>query len=370
MERREFLKMGVAAGAMVAASALPALADPSYTRFTLQECFAMTPQQMAEQSGAVMQGWKYIQTQAAGIRNPKIRKSVVEIINNPAPELLNVVSSRKKEVYKELDKNGWVKGVSYEAFLPENGSPAKANQPFFTSPGSGYSSHHCYPGGLATHTALNLKMSLALYENYSDIYEFNLDRDVVVAAQILHDLHKPWVFQWQKNGECRTEQALAGTGEHHVLGIAESIIRGLPAEVCVAQACAHGHPGFDKDEASAVNWLKAAAIIANVDPVKYGLLEKGGKTLPLPRSMEAFVTHLGDHDWVLTVPAAHWLIPVTEEIAMQDYGFKKADLGSAKFHAFRNLVFSQATVMRLYHLMQKDGKDALRKQINSIVVKP
>ncbi|WP_415713814.1 metal-dependent phosphohydrolase [Maridesulfovibrio sp.] len=367
MERREFLKMGIIAGAAVAASGMSVLAEASYTEFTLSECRKLTPQQMAENSGAVMESWKYIQAQAAGIKNPGLRKAVQDIIANPAPRLMNAVSGRKKEVYKELEKNGWLKGVSYDTFLPENGSAKQANQPFYAAPGSGYSSHHCYPGGLATHTALNVEMSLALYDNYKKIYGFDLDRDVVVAAQILHDLHKPWVFQWQKDGSSRNENKLAGTGEHHVLGVAESIVRGLPAEVCVAQACAHNHPGFSKDEEGPVRWLKAASIIADVDPVKYGLLAADGKTLPLQRSMEAFVTHLGDHDWVLTVPAAKWLIPAMEEIAVEDYGMSKADLKSAKFYAFRNAVFSQATIMALYHLMQKDGKEALRKQVHAIV---
>lgn len=367
MERRDFLKMGVLAGAAVAASALPAAAAPLYTRFTVAECAQLTPEQMAEKSAAVMQSWKYIQQQAGRIANPQVRAKVVSIIENPAPKLMDAVGYRKKEVYSELDKNGWVNGVAYENFLPENGTSAKAVQPFYSAPGSGYSSHHCYPGGLATHTALNVKMSLALYDNYADIYGFDLDRDVVIAAQILHDLHKPWVFQWQKDGASRTEQSLAGTGEHHVLGVAESIVRGLPAEVCVAQACAHNHPGFSKDEESPVRWLKAAAVLAGTDPVQYGLLAGDGKTLPLQRSMEAFVTHLGDHDWVLTVPAAKWLIPAMEEIAMEDYGLSKEDLQTAKFNSLRNVAFSQATIMNLYHEMQKSGKEALRKEVHAII---
>ncbi len=366
MERRDFLKIGVMAGAAVASSVLPAAAS-SYTRFTIDECMSLAPEQMAEKSGAVMQSWKYIQVQSGNIVNPSIRKVVAEIIHNPAPMLLNAIKGRKKEVYAELDKRGWVEGVTYDKFLPDNGSPVKACQPFYSSPGSGYTSHHSYPGGLATHTALNVKMSLALYDNYKDIYGFELDRDIIIAAQVLHDLHKPWVFQWQKDGASRNEQKLAGTGEHHVLGVAESIVRGLPAEVCVAQACAHNHPGFSSDEAGPVRWLKAAAVIAGVDPVKYGFLAEDGETLPLQRSMEAFVTHLGDHDWVLSVPAAKWLIPAMEEIALEDYGLKKAELKTKKFYSLRNVAFSQATIMGLYHQMQKNGKEALRKEVHSII---
>lgn len=350
---------------------LPAMADMSYTSFTLKECQTLTPEQMAKNSGPVMQSWSYIKSLVSSIQNPTLRRQVLAIIENPSPTLLNKLSGRKTEVFATFEKEGWINGkakdVSYETFLPEKGHSKKANQPFYTAPGSGYSSHHSYPGGLATHTALNLKMSLALYKNYADVYQMHLDRDVIIAAQTLHDLHKPWVFQWQENGASRTEKKLASTGEHHVLGVAESISRGLPAEVCVAQACAHNHPGFSKDEASPVRWLKAAAVIAGVDPVEYGLLADDGTTLPLQRSMEAFVTHLGDHDWILSVPAAKWLIPAMEEIAQEDYKMTADDLKGKNFNGFRNVVFSQATIMKLYHIMQKNSKEALRKQVHKIV---
>ncbi len=98
MERREFLKMGIVAGAAVAVSAMPAMAEASYTEFTINECMKLTPQQMAENSGAVMESWKYIQRQAVSIKNPKLRKEVQEIIANPAPKLMSAVSGRKKDV--------------------------------------------------------------------------------------------------------------------------------------------------------------------------------------------------------------------------------------------------------------------------------
>lgn len=366
MERRDFLKLGVLTSAVVASSSVPSFAGTSYTKFTLKDCENIAPEVLADKSGPVSEAWQYIQVQVAGIRNPEIRKKVTDIINNPAPALLKTVSGRKSKIYSELKRNDWVT-VTEDKLFPENGSIKKSCQPFRTAPGSGYSSHHNYPGGLATHTGLNLKSSIALYNNYSDTFGFELDKDVVIAAQTLHDLHKPWVFQWQEDASSRSENSLAGTGEHHVLGVAESIVRGVPADVIVAQACAHNHPGFAKDEESPVKWLKAAAIIAGVDPIEYGLLADDGKTLPLQRSMEAFVTHLGDHDWILAVPAAHWMIPKVEKIAIEDYKMSTSDLKSKKFNSFRNVVFSQGTIMGLYHILQKNGEEALRKHIHNIV---
>ena len=83
--------------------------------------------------------------------------------------------------------------------------------------------------------------------------------------------------------------------------------------------------------------------------------------------MEDFVCHLGDHDWILTVPAAHWMIPLMKEIAMEKYGLAKEDLEGRKFNQLRNYVFSQATIMGLYNLYAGEGKDAVTNRVLSIV---
>lgn len=367
MQRRDFLKFGLAAGAVAAVATLPAKpAKAAYSRATVAEVVEMTPVQMAEASGLVMAGWDNLQATAAKIRNPLICTTVQDIMATPAPSVMKKIGrSEKKEIYKELTAKGLIKDVSYDDFLPPAKSDSKAPQPFYSAPGSGYGSHHSYPGGLITHTDVNVRVSMALYEGYRDVYDYLLDRDVVIASQLLHDLHKPWVFQWGKDGASRNEQKLAGAGEHHPLGVAESIARGMPAEVCVAQACAHNHPRTPADEAKVVAWIKTAAILNGIDPVQHGLLEKGGETLPLPRRQEGFVTHLGDHDWVLTVPAAQWIIPEMQKIAQRDYKIAKNDVKT--FNHFRNYVFSQATIMTLYEIYASKGEDELTRTVHSIV---
>jgi 23S rRNA maturation-related 3'-5' exoribonuclease YhaM len=121
--------------------------------------------------------------------------------------------------------------------LPPCKTTNQAVIPFYAAPGSGYASHHSYPGGLATHVAVNVKAAIGFFNAYKDIYSFPMSRDIVIAAQTLHDLHKPWVFQWQENGSSRTEYQIAGTGAHHILTIAELIHREMPAELIVAMAC-------------------------------------------------------------------------------------------------------------------------------------
>ena len=312
LDRRDFLKLGLLAGTVtLMAGVMPGFSLADAKKITLDECLEMTPEQMARNSKAVMDSWEYLQTTAVTISDLRVRGIVLDILNNPAPTLVAPIRSgdTKQAIWDELKAKALLDGVPPEEFLPPVQDPGKSPQPFFSAPGSGYFSHHAYPGGVVTHTALNVRVSLALYEGYRETYGIELNRDVIVASQMLHDLHKAWVFQWGNDGASRSELTLAGTGEHHCLSIAESIYRGLPPEICVAQACAHNHPGTQKDEADPVNWIKAASILAGVNPVEKGFLDKGGDTLPLPRRVENFVCHLGDHDYVVTVPAVKWLLP-------------------------------------------------------------
>jgi hypothetical protein len=368
LNRRDFLKLGAVAGAAAAVAALPSRAQAAPAAISLEECTAMTPGAMADASGPVSASWQSILRSAAEIRNPGLRAKVLAVLDNPAPTVAKSIGAgEKKAIYKELTAKGLIKDVSEADFLPPASGTATAPQPFWSAPGSGYSSHHAYPGGLCTHTGLNTRVSMALYDGYREVYGYMLDRDTVIAAQLLHDLHKPWVFQWGVDGESRTERPLAGTGEHHPLGVAESIARNIPAEVVVAQACAHNHPRTEKDEAQVVGWLTAASIIAGVDPVRYGLLGPDGKTLPLPRRQEGFVTHLGDHDWVLTVPVNQWVLPVLEKTAVRDYKLSRNDLKAKPFKQFRNYVYSQATIMGLYEVYAARGEDELVRTIHTIV---
>ena len=368
LDRRAFLKLGAMAGGVLAAGAiLPKLAQAGQQPRSLAEIVAMSPLAMADASPLAVASWRYLGEIARTIGHPEAAKAVASILDNPAPTLAAKLADAKDRaaVHAELAAKGYLKGQTVDTLLPPTDDPGKATQPFRSAPGSGYKSHHAYPGGLAVHTAGNMRITLAILDTYKTAYALTLDRDTAVVSQMLHDLHKPWVFAWSDAGAERDEQTLAGTGEHHVLSVAESILRGLPAPMIVAQACAHNHPGDAAAEAEVVGWLTAAAILAGVDPVAKGLLAPDGKTLPLPRRIEGFVCHLGDHDWVLTVPAGKWAIATLTDLARERYGI--ADNASKEFNAFRNYVFSQATMMTLYETYATAGRDGLAKAVAAIV---
>lgn len=369
LKRRDFLKIGAFTGtALLAATAVPRVSFAGARRATLEQIMKMTPQVMAQRSAAVQKSLQYLQWAAASINRRNIQIMALTILDNPAPTFAQRLqdASVKQTVFNDLTAQGYL-AVPIAQFLPPFSDPRKSVQPFYSAPGSGYQGHHSYPGGVVTHTAMNVKSVLALYDNYKDTNGALLNRDMVVASELLHDLHKPWVFQWNPAGDTRAEVTIAGTGEHHIYSIAESIHRGIPAAFCVAQACAHDHPGTPTDEAQVVNWIKAACILLGVDPVAKGLLSPAGDTVPVPRLIENFICHLGDHDSVVSVPAAQSIIAEIQTIATEEYGMTQSDLESSKFYAFRNYVFSQATIMYLYSLLCSRGRDALVAKVTSIV---
>ena len=298
---------------------------------------------------------------AKQIRDNSLRSTTLAILENPAP---TIAKGNEKEILSRLQKENLIDPARNEVFPPIK-NPQQSPQPFWSAPGSGYASHHAYPGGLVTHTALNVVSAQALVKNYMSVNGLSLDYDAAVGGEILHDLHKPWVFAWQDDHSCRKEQQLASTGEHHVLSIAESIARKVPAQVIVAQACAHEHPATPAGEKLVVGWIKAASIIAGVDPIEAGLLDKSGKTLPLPRRIEGWVVHLADHDFVISTSACRWTAEALVKLAKENYGLTDAQ----QLNSFRNYVMANLTAMRLYGILSSQGEKAFAQEVARVVKK-
>ena len=129
------------------------------------------------------------------------------------------------------------------------------------------------------------------------------------------------------------------------------------------------HPGSDKDEESVVNWIKAASIITQKNPVKYGLLDKSGDKLPTPQHQEGYIVHLGDHDWVLSGIVAKNTVIYLKEIAKTDYNFSDKDLNGKLFNDFRNYIGAQVSFMYLHNLMAQNGLEDVRNLVHQIVLK-
>lgn len=325
---------------------------------------------LAANSELVQLSYQKIKDAVKTIQDPSLARMTMDIVNNPVPTFMNnyQLPGSKRTVYNKLVAAGLLDSskTSLENFMPPyNGS---LPQPFYSAPGSGYASHHAYPGGLATHTAANLQISEGIYNTYTCLFNSDISHDIVIAAQALHDLAKPLVFQWNKDQSSLTEYQIAGTGAHHIFSIAEVIYRGFPVEEIVAQSCAHTIPS-GKDEQVVAGYLKAAAIIAGKDAVKLGLVTSKG-TIPTPHKQEGYITSLGDHDFVLSGPACQKSVAILKEIAAKDYGMSKADLEGEHFNRFRNYIGAQYSMMYIDSLAStKNGMDKIRQVVKNVIVK-
>lgn len=325
---------------------------------------------LAKDAELVQLSYKKIQDAVSTIKDSTLRSMTAEIINNPNPAFMEnyQLPGSKRALYNKLAAAGLLdtSKISAEQLLPPYSG--KLPQPFYSAPGSGYASHHAYPGGLATHTAANLQISEGIYNTYTGLFNSDISHDIVIAAQALHDLAKPLVFQWNKDQSSLTEYQIAGTGAHHIFSIAEVIYRGFPVEEIVAQSCAHTIPS-GKDEQVVAGYLKAAAIIAGKDAVKLGLVNSDN-TIPTPHKQEGYIVSLGDHDFVLSSPACQKSVAILKQIAAKDYGMTKAELEGEHFNRFRNYIGAQYSMMYIDSLAStKNGMERIRQAVKNVIVK-
>src|SRR5262249_51252334 len=116
-----------------------------------------------------------------------------------------------------------------------------------------------------------------------------ISQDIILGAPIWHDWAKSIVFQWNADGSEFKEFNFGGsgvndnngapgdsrTGGHHIMSVAESMKRRLSPAFVITQASAHSAP-TSGNEFKVVNWLRAAAIMAQIDPVAKGYLVADG----------------------------------------------------------------------------------------------
>ncbi|MGB9853357.1 MAG: HD domain-containing protein [Candidatus Bathyarchaeales archaeon] len=142
------------------------------------------------------------------IRDEKLRAKVVELLENPVFE---------------------VEGKAYSG-LPLDVSPA------------GLSHHHCYPGGFIEHIVSTTNLALALCNSVEKIYHGKVNRDLVIAGVLLHDIFKPVTYSVNENGSY-SPTSLADYMDHLSLVISELVRRGFPLELIHVVSAHHGDYG-------------------------------------------------------------------------------------------------------------------------------
>ncbi|WP_156898807.1 hypothetical protein [Bradyrhizobium erythrophlei] len=287
---------------------------------------------------------------------------------------------------------------------------------FKATPGSNLGGHHSYPGGLAVHESFNDQSSINFADTYRGEYgiigrhdlpiatgisrdrddaDININQDVVLAAPIWHDWAKMMVFQWNADGTEFTELNFGGTGTndnfgapgdsrtggHHIISIAETMARGLSPLVVITQASAHSAPTLG-NEFKVVNWLRAAAILAQIDPVAKGYLVEDNGQLRLPPLaqlgsgtdlaaagqgnllIEYQIHNLSDSDFVNSIPAVTTVQVLLAEVAPQ-FGYDAGDV-SRYNNFFRNVVLSNLSPERLMVLYDKQGIERFVDEIRKL----
>jgi hypothetical protein len=251
-------------------------------------------QVMALAQPRVRAQYEALKEEAGRIADPARRGELQAFLVRP--EFLVLARRRKDEaaIVAALKRAGLLEDSVASLF------PAAPAMAFVAAPGGVWKGHHSYPGGLVDHELFNLRAGLALAAVYRRNFGLTLDDDAIRAAALIHDAAKTLTLRWKADGSLpESETKVAGTPLHHILGVAEAIERGWPPALVVCVAAAHSppHPGPDLD--ALLGYLRAAVLVTGASNAAAGL-SADGKSLAAPAPLEAFITHLDDHDYVLT----------------------------------------------------------------------
>jgi hypothetical protein len=311
-----------------------------------------------------------VEALASSIDDRTLRADVLDLIRNPRPLYADrhPTPAARTAVRDALAREGFIAPAApVRGIFPPGTEPeaTTAVQPFWGAPGSSEGSHHDYPGGLAVHEAFNASIATAFASTY-DAHYFagrpTVSRDTVVAAALYHDIMKTVVFGWNDDGTVFDELTIAGTGAHHVLSAAEAIVRARDPSFVTTLLSAHAAPSLG-DEAKVVAWCRAAAIVANVDAVQYGLVKRDAASYVLaadPVPLEAFISHLSDHDYVVSIHAMHVISARLQQRWSRQEGLRTL---APTFPWYRAMILTRTTALALYDTLARNGGDAFDRTL-------
>ena len=351
---------------------------------SLEEVTGMTPEDMARSSRLVMSAYNELLAVAASLEDPSYRRLMTECIAKPKITFLEMYPSDadRKNLFKEMVKQGFFNKEDHpdEVWPQGHMNP----QTYLTAPSSHNEFYNAHPGGLAVTVAYNIRMADAYTMNYRQMYGVPLNRDLPAAALCVHEYPKVWLYQWLKDGSWLEEPRTVydDTWHAHCIYVtAELMHRRFDSRIVMAMAAAHQLSALNAsmDGKNVVchwcglervaHFIAAAATMAQVDPVEYGLLEKqNGKLVLAPVPGEQWVTHLADMNWPYAMGAGHlYTMPMLQQIATTDYRISKADLRKRPFNQFKNYIWSQLGQIPLYEILVREGYEAARATIRRLV---
>jgi hypothetical protein len=385
---------------------------------------------IASKSPMVKSAVALLQIQARMIRDPDAREATLDAIANPDTCIAHRAGldpAAKTAIIHQLIDAGLLDeseghdfpgGLVAGVFPPVRDDGSKCPhlpQRFDSAPGSSFGSHHSYPGGLAMHEAFNETTDVSIADDYRRFYghvdpngmatidlqrpkrvsDIAIDEDLIIAPPMWHDWAKTIVFQWNADGTEFQELHIGGngktddyggagnskTGAHHILGLAEAMARAMPPQFVITEACAHGAPVLGA-EFKVVNWIRAAAIIARVDPVARNYLRlDAAKKLRLaalrrtgdidaddaaPDLLAEYAIHnLSDANFTIALPAITSVDSALRSLAPK-YGYSADDVATFN-NSFRNPVMSALTAERLFFVLTNAGLPGLERELNALI---
>lgn len=352
----------------------------------LDDVVAMSPLEIAESSHLVISAYKELVQGALSLRNDDYRKLMLDVLRNPQitfPEGYRDDGDRE-EVRAELVRVGYLEeDYAIDLLLPRDHlTPG----PHIAAPQSHEDWYNCHPGGLAITCAVNSRLSEYHTTTYQHRYGIPVDRDLALAACTIHEYPKAWIYRWNNDGSYRKEpRAMGGNLHTHTLHVvAEMLHRNAPTEMVIAVAACHafGSAEFYEDEEARetrVRWpgydavasyLNGGAILARVDPVEKGLVERaaGGQVRLSKQPVEIWNCNLSDMNWPYTIGAAHThTFPLLVELAESLYGIPSAE--TPQFRQLKNYVYAQVGQIALYELLVRDGPEAVVDIVTALVTK-
>ncbi len=138
--------------------------------------------------------------------------------------------SLRKKVMNLLENPEFQVGGKTYSGLPLEISPA------------GLSRHHSYPGGYIEHIVSTANLALAMCDSVERVYHGKVDRDLVTAGVLLHDVFKTAAYAAEKDGSYKST-ILGEYLDHLSLATSELVRRGFPLEVVHIVTSHHGQYG-------------------------------------------------------------------------------------------------------------------------------
>lgn len=392
----------------------------------------------AATSSLVQSAYEFLLLQTDQLSNENLRVQTSDAISNPdtcIQHRAKLKAADKQAILSELvaqgllnpaDNSTFPGGLLAGVFPPvvnDGSSCPRLPQRFWSAPGSSFGGHHSYPGGLPVHESNNDTADIDLAAEYGNVYGsstraglavvevrgileptpdtpgrtvLGLSHDLIVGAPLWHDWAKSIVFQWNADGSEFQELNIGGsgagkdafgaagdsrTGGHHILSLAEAMKRGLSPAFVITQASAHSAP-TSGNEFKVVNWIRAAAIVARLDPVAGGFLIRDGSgnlRLPALRKVgevdllaggqtnilaEYELHNLSDADFTFSGPAVAADQIILAKLA-PSFGYDPNQ--TARYNnSFRNVVLANLSAERLYSVYAHAGMEGVRNEIATL----